>query len=143
MQTLTLAAANRIVETALAYGRSQNMAPLAVAVLDAGGSLVALQREDGAPLLRPQIAMAKAWGAVALGRSSRSLGAIAAERPAFMNAILAMGDGKIVPVPGGVLIRAGGGSLLGAVGVSGDLSERDEACAVAGIQAAGLQPDLD
>lgn len=141
MNKLTLAVANTIIENALARARQMKLAPLAVVVLDAAGCPVAMQREDGSTLMRPQIAQAKAWGAVGMGMPSRSLGAIALERPAFMNSLLAMAEGRMAPVPGGVLIRDSGGCLLGAVGVSGDLSDRDEACAIAGIQAAGLSAD--
>lgn len=141
MDQLTLASANTIINSALSYARQLDLAPLAVVVMDAAGCPVAMQREDGSTLLRPQIAQAKAWGAVAMGMPSRALGVIAAERPAFMNSLVALADGKMAPVPGGVLIRAHGGHLLGAVGVSGDLSDRDEACAIAGIHAAGLLAD--
>lgn len=141
MDKLTLASANTIINSALSYARQLDLAPLAVVVMDAAGCPVAMQREDGSTLLRPQIAQAKAWGAVAMGMPSRALGVIAAERPAFMNSLVALAEGKMAPVPGGVLIRAHGGRLLGAVGVSGDLSDRDEACAIAGIHAAGLLAD--
>nr|WP_255210903.1 heme-binding protein [Methylogaea oryzae] len=100
MEQLTLASANTIVNSALSYARQLDLAPLAV-VVDAAGCPVAMQREDGSTLLRPQIAQAKAWGAVAMGMPSRALGVIAAERPAFMNSLVALADGKMAPVPAG------------------------------------------
>lgn len=141
MDKLTLATANHIIEKALAHARHRQLAPLAIVVLDAAGYPLALQREDGAAMLRPQIAHAKAWGAVMMGMPSRALGSIAAERPAFMHTLTTLAEGKVVPVPGGVLIRSHGGCVLGAVGVSGDLSDEDEACAIVGIQGAVLLAD--
>jgi uncharacterized protein GlcG (DUF336 family) len=137
---LTLKAAAAIVDAALAAGRAQSMMPLTVAVLDAGGHLVAFQREDGSGILRPEIAIGKAWGALGMGQSSRTLRDRLADRPNFVSALSAASDGRFVPVPGGVLIRDGGG-VLGAVGISGDTSDKDEYCAVTGIRAAGLTPD--
>ena len=111
---------------ALAAGRKINAAPLTVAVLDAGGHLLALQREDGATLLRPQVAIGKAWGAVALGKGSRLLALDSQQRPAFYAALNGLGERPVVPVPGGVLIRDRDGKVLGAVGISGDTSDIDE-----------------
>lgn len=142
MNNLTLAAANRIIEAALQQGRDLGLSPLAVVVVDAGGHPKAMQREDGASLIRPRIALAKAWGAVAMGLPSRELGKMALERPHFMNALASLAEGPIMPVPGGVLIRTRDGEITGAAGVSGDLSDQDEACAVAGILAAGWIPDV-
>jgi uncharacterized protein GlcG (DUF336 family) len=138
---LDLKTADQILNAALAHGRAAGMKPLCVAVLDAGGALVALKREDGASFLRPQVANAKAWGALGMGTGTRALAARAQTHPAFINAIGALTEGRIVPVPGGVLIRAANQAILGAVGISGDASENDEACAVAGIQAAGMMAD--
>jgi uncharacterized protein GlcG (DUF336 family) len=107
-------------------------------VLDAAGHLKAMQREDGATVIREQIATAKAWGAVSMGISSRSLANVAVDRPDFMNALLNMADGKIMPVPGGVLIRDTKNNVIGAVGISGDISDQDERCAIAGIEAVGF-----
>jgi uncharacterized protein GlcG (DUF336 family) len=140
MAGLTLKAAAAIVDAALAAGREKSMMPLTVAVLDAGGHLVAFEREDGSGILRPQIAMGKAWGALGMGQSSRTLRDRLAERPNFVSALAAASDGRFVPVPGGVLIREGG-AVVGAVGISGDTSDKDEYCAVTGIRAAGLTPD--
>lgn len=141
MSSLGLTVANTIVEAALKRARELNTAPLAVAVLDETGQLKAYQREDQTSLLRTDIAVGKAWGALGLGRSSRVLGRVAEERPAFIQALSVMAGGKLVPVPGGVLIRAEDDTIIGAVGISGDTSDIDETCAVAGIEAAGLRAD--
>jgi len=141
MSTVTLAQADSIISAALDHGRAATMKPLTVAVLDAGGHLVALKREDHSSLLRPQIALGKAWGTLALGFGCREIAKRAAAAPAFIGALSDMSAGKIVPVPGGVLIKDAGGAILGAVGISGDVSENDEACAVAGIKKAGLVAD--
>jgi uncharacterized protein GlcG (DUF336 family) len=138
MTPLTLEKANKIINTATQKARSLNMAPLTVVVLDASGHLKALQREDGATVIRQQIATAKAWGAVSMGISSRSLAAVAEHRPDFMNALITIAEGQIMPVPGGVLIRDKGNMIIGSVGISGDSSEQDERCAIAGIEAAGF-----
>ena len=141
---LTLAQATAIVEAALAKGREIDCKPLGVAVLDAGGHLKAFAREDGAGILRPEIATGKAWGALGMGAGSRSLAKLAGQSPAhgaFFSALNAMSGGRVVPAPGGVLVRAPGGEILGAVGVTGDTSDRDEACALAGIESVGLVPD--
>lgn len=139
---VTLAQAALIVDEALAQGRRLGLKPLTVAVLDAGGHLVALKREDNSGLLRPQIAQGKAWGALGMGFGGREFARRAAAAPAFMAALMDASEGRVIPVPGGVLIRAAAaGAIIGAVGISGDLSEQDEACAVQGIKAAGLVPD--
>ncbi|MDI1276529.1 heme-binding protein [Methylobacter sp.] len=138
MKSLTLEKANLIINTATNKARKLNMEPITVVVLDAEGHLKAMQREDGATMIREQIATAKAWGAVSMGISSRSLASVAEKRPDFMNALLNMADGKIMPVPGGVLIRDTKNNLIGAVGISGDISDQDERCAIAGIEAVGF-----
>ncbi|MGR8934968.1 MAG: GlcG/HbpS family heme-binding protein [Gammaproteobacteria bacterium] len=138
MHTLTLQQANRIITAALQKARILNLAPLAVVVLDAAGQIKALQREDRATAFRIDIATAKAWGAVSMGMSSRRLGDVASQRPVFMNSLINMAEGKVMPVPGGLLLRDMDGCILGAVGVSGDVSDQDECCALAGIEAAGL-----
>jgi uncharacterized protein GlcG (DUF336 family) len=145
MAELTLQQATTIVEGALRKARETGCAPLAVAVLDAGGHLKAFAREDGAGIIRPQIAMGKAWGTLGMGVGSRTLARRAAEQPqqqAFFAALNAMSEGRVVPAAGGVLIRdAAGGPAIGAVGISGDVSDKDEACALAGIAAAKLVGD--
>ena len=135
---LTLVQASMIVDQALAKAREMKIRPLCVVVLDDGGNLKALKREDGASILRPQIAISKAWGAVGMGESSRSLAERLKDRPAFLGALSDMSGGKVVPVAGGVLITDGD-DIIGAVGASGGTADEDEACAVAGIQAAGLK----
>lgn len=141
MTTLTAANADAIVRAALAFGRAHDFMPLTVAVLDAGGHLVAFLREDGSGIMRPDVAMGKAWGALGLGINSRLIRDRLADRPSFQNALAAVSGGKFVPVPGGVLIRNNDGNIIGAVGVSGDTSDKDEVCAIAGIKSAGLFAD--
>src|SRR5215212_5248609 len=116
-----------------------NLAPLTVAVLDAGGHMVAFKREDKSGILRYDIAYGKAWGALGMGFGSRELGDRAAKNPVFLGVLATVSQGRLVPVPGGVLIKDGSGAVLGAVGISGDTSDKDEVCAVAGIEAAGLK----
>jgi uncharacterized protein GlcG (DUF336 family) len=140
MTTLTLDTARRIVEVARAKGRELGLKPLTVAVLDAGGDLLVLEREDGASPLRPAIAIGKANGAVQMGVGSRALWKRAEEQAYFVNAVNALAGGSLVPVPGGVLIRDGG-MVVGAVGITGDTSDNDEAAAAAGIAAVGLTAD--
>jgi uncharacterized protein GlcG (DUF336 family) len=137
----TLAQAEVIATATLAHGRSLGAAPLTVAVLDAGGHLVVLKREDGSGILRPQIATAKAWGALGMGFSSRELGVRAERQPIFFGALASVAEGRLAPAAGGVLVRGADGAVLGAVGVSGDVSDIDEQCALAGVTAAGLQSD--
>ena len=141
MSGLTLAQASTIVDNALKKGRETNCAPLTVAVLDAGGHLVALKREDNSSLLRPQIATAKAWGTLGMGFGGRELERRGKANPGFFNVLSELSDGRMVPNPGGVLIRDKDGAVIGSVGISGDTSGNDEICAVAGIKAAGLVPD--
>ncbi|HWX49724.1 MAG TPA: heme-binding protein [Roseomonas sp.] len=138
---LTLASARTIADAALAKGRELGLAPLTVVVLDQAAQPKLVVREDGASLLRPEIAMGKAFGAMALGFGGRELARRAARMPGFMNALSDLCGGRVVPVPGGVLVRDGSGTVLGAVGISGDASEKDEVCAVAGIAAASLVAD--
>ncbi|MBI1779551.1 MAG: heme-binding protein [Proteobacteria bacterium] len=133
-----LAAASVIVDVALARARELALAPLTVAVLDAGGHMKAIKREDGSGIIRENIAIGKAWGALGMGFPSRALAERAAKGPQFFAALQAMSGGRVVPAAGGVLVRNGSGRLLGAVGVTGDTSDKDEECAVAGIRAAGL-----
>ena len=141
MDRLTLAMASMIVDKALEKGREMSFAPLTVAVLDAGGQMKALKREDESSLIRPEIAMGKAWGCLGMGFGGRELARRAAKVPAFFGALSDMSGGRVIPVPGGVLIRSAAGEILGSVGVSGDHAENDELCAVYGIKAAGLKPD--
>ncbi|GAA2887150.1 uncharacterized protein GlcG (DUF336 family) [Aminobacter niigataensis] len=138
MSELTLAKANAIIAAAFAKAQDAKMKPLSVAVLDAGGHLIAFQKQDGSSMLRFEIASGKAYGALAVGMGSRWLDTIAKERPHFMEGLNAVSGGRIVPVPGGVLIRTASGALLGAVGITGDTSDNDELAAISGIEAAGF-----
>lgn len=141
MSALTLKVALELTAQALSVGRQISAAPLTVVVLDSGGHLLALQREDGASLLRPSIAIGKAWGAIALGKGSRLLSLDAQQRPAFFAALNGMGQSDVVPAPGGVLIRDEAGQVIGAVGISGDTSDIDEQCAISAVEALGLRAD--
>jgi uncharacterized protein GlcG (DUF336 family) len=138
MSDLTLAKANAIIASAFDKAAELKLKPLGVAVLDAGGHLVAFQRQDGASFMRLQVASGKAFGALAMGMGSRALSKTATERPHFFQGLSGVSGGKIVPVPGGVLVRDGSGAIVGAVGISGDTSDNDEVAAVAGIEAAGF-----
>ena len=140
--SITLDQAGIIVDTALKKGRALNLGPLTVAVLDAGGHLVALKREDRSGILRPDIAIGKAWGALGMGFGTREIAERAKAMPIFYSALTPLSQGRLVPVPGGVLIRDRQGDVIGAVGITGDTSDNDEACAVAGIEAAGLSAQV-
>lgn len=138
MSLITIIKARQIIAAALAYAHSEGMQPLAVLVLDAGGHALAFEREDGASNLRFQVADGKAYGALGMGIGSRALFERAQQAPSFVQAVNGAFGGRLVPVPGGVLVRDGDGALIGAVGISGDNSDNDEAAAVVGIEAAGL-----
>lgn len=136
--SLRMAEAQAILDATLAAAREAELLPLAVAVLDAGAQLVAFRREDGCGVVRFEIARGKAQGALGMGIGSREIRNRLKERPAFQSAIAAASDGRFIPVPGGVLILNDRGEAIGAVGVSGDASDRDEYAAIAGIHAAGF-----
>jgi uncharacterized protein GlcG (DUF336 family) len=138
---LTLEQASIIIDTALAAARRTGLKPLCIVVLDAGGHMLALKRDERASFARPQIATAKAAGCLGLGFGGRDMARRAQDRPAFYAALASILPQGLVPVAGGVLIRDAAGALLGAVGVTGDTSDNDEACAIAGIHAAGLVAD--
>jgi len=139
---LTLDQASTIVDTALAAARTEDMNPLTVVVFDAGGHLKALKREDGCGILRVEVASGKAYGALGMGLSSRKLrDNLVDARPTFVNALAAAAQGRFIAVPGGVLIKDDGGEIIGAVGVTGDTSEKDEYAAIQGIKAVGLKSD--
>ncbi len=138
--SLTLDHARTIIAAALAHGRELNMAPLSVCVLDAGGHVTAFEREDGAPNKRFEIAHGKAHGAISFGVNSKTLGDMAVARPHFIAAATSAIGGALVPVAGGVIVLDAGGATIGAVGISGDTSDNDEAAAIVGIVAAGLVP---
>jgi uncharacterized protein GlcG (DUF336 family) len=138
MADLTLALARTITDAALAKSRAMNFKPMTVVVLDARGTMKSSASEDGSSLLRNEISHGKAYGALALGIGSRAIFKRATEQPFFVDAVNTLARGAVVPVPGGVLIQDKSGALLGAIGISGDASDNDEAAAVAGIEAAGL-----
>lgn len=138
MATLRLAQASAIIDAALVEGRNRHFAPLAVAVLDAGGHLVAFKREDGAGFARFDIAYGKAWGALGMGFGTRELWERAERFPTFVATISTATQGRIIPSPGGVLIIDTDNNVVGAVGISGDAGDNDEVCAIAGIEATGL-----
>lgn len=141
MAAITLAKARTIIRTALKHARAAELKPLAVVVLDAGGHLKAFEREDGASFYRFRVAHGKAHGGLGMGLGGRALHARAEQQPYFVLAVGALDDTSVVPVPGGVLVRDRRGEIVGAVGISGDTSDADEAAAVAGIEAAGFSPD--
>ena len=141
MAQLTLDQAQTIIATALRHGTDHKFQPLAVVVLDARGVLKAYAAQDGTSLRRSEIATGKAHGALSFGIGSRALAKRAATTPHFIAAVTHAVGGSLVPVPGGVLIRAADREIIGAVGISGDNSDNDEAAAIAGITAAGLTAD--
>ena len=138
MSELTLDVARKILDAALAKGIEKKLKPLVITVLDARGCVKISAAQDGTSLLRSEIAHGKAYGALALGMGSRAIFQRAQEQAYFIGAVNTLAQGRMVPVPGGVLVQDGG-VLLGAVGVSGDTSDNDELCAIAGIEAAGLK----
>jgi uncharacterized protein GlcG (DUF336 family) len=138
MTELALDVARKILDVALATGIEKKLKPLVVTVLDARGCVKVTAAQDGTSLMRAEIAHGKAYGALAMGMGSRALFQRAQEQAYFIDAANTLAQGRMVPVPGGVLIQDGG-KLLGAVGISGDTSDNDEACAIAGIEAAGLK----
>jgi uncharacterized protein GlcG (DUF336 family) len=133
---MRLARAEALADGTLRHARTVGAAPLAVVVLDAGGHPVVVKREDGAGILRVDIATAKAYGALGMGMSSRDIAARAERQPVFFGSLAAVTDGRLAPAAGGVLVHDAAGELLGAIGVSGDTSDVDEACALAALTAA-------
>lgn len=140
---MNLETARTIVATSRAHGASTGFKPLTVVVLDTGGHVVAAEREDGSSMKRFEVAFGKAYGALSLGMGSRAIMARAEQQAYFVAAVTSVVGGSLVPVPGGVLVRDESGALVGAVGISGDASDNDEAACVAGIQAAGLTAQVD
>lgn len=138
---LPLEKASAIMDEALKIGRQENMLPLTVVVLDSGGHMVAVKREDGSGIFRIEVANAKAYGALGMGVSTRLMGQRLADRPVFGSALNGLSDGRWVPVPGGVLIRDDKGFVIGSVGISGDTSYRDEFAAINAVKAAGYWPE--
>jgi uncharacterized protein GlcG (DUF336 family) len=138
---IKLLASSLIVENALVYARAHQLAPLTVAVLDARGCTIVLKSEDGSSLLRAEIAQGKAWGALGMGVGTRNLASRSEKLPVFFGALSVLSGGRIVAVPGGVLIRSLEGEVIGACGASGDTGDNDEACLVAAIESAKLIAD--
>ena len=138
---LPLDVADKIVDEALRLGSMEKMHPLAVAVLDHGGHPVVVKRQDGAGIMRCDIAIGKAWGALGMGIPSKLIRDRLSDRPSFQSALAAVSMGKFVPVPGGVLINDENNETIGAVGVSGDTSDKDEYCAIQAILAVSCKPD--
>ena len=141
MSRLTLKQANTIIEKAFAKAREMKIKPLGVIVLDDSGNIVSAQREDGASMFRLDVAKGKAWAAVAMGASSKALGNRAKGNPNFFVALAATAEGRFLPQTGAALIKDKDGTIIGAAGGSGGTGEEDEACCVAGIEAAGLTAD--
>jgi len=141
MQLLDLLTATDIASSAIRYARETGFKPLAVAVLDAAGHPLAVLRDEHASFLRPQIATGKARGCLGMGFGGRELARRAQAMPAFFDAINSLTGGEVVPVAGGVLIRNAEGRILGAIGISGDMSDNDEHCALKAIDEAGLVAD--
>jgi len=141
MTPLTLDQANLIADKSLDKAQSSGFHPQTVVVLDAGAHIKVIKRSDGASLMRPEIAYGKAWGVLGMGFGGRDLAKRAEQAPAFFTALNAVSNGRMVPVAGGVLIKDANGEIIGSVGISGDDSDNDEICAVAGVLAAGLIPD--
>jgi uncharacterized protein GlcG (DUF336 family) len=139
--SIDLDTARRVVAGAREHAATAGFKPMTVVVLDAGGHVVAAEREDGSSMKRFEIAFGKAHGALSLGLGSRAIMARAEQQPFFIAAVTSAVGGALVPVPGGVLVRSSDGALLGAVGVTGDTSDNDEAAAVAGVEAAGLSAE--
>jgi uncharacterized protein GlcG (DUF336 family) len=139
MADLTLDIARKILDAALAKVVEKKLKPMSITVLDARGCVKASLAQDGTSLMRNEIAYGKAYGALSLGIGSRAIFQRAQEQPYFVDAISTMTKGAMIPVPGGVLILDTSGALLGAIGISGDTSDNDEICAIAGIEAAGLK----
>lgn len=139
--TLSLEKAEQIIDSTLAIAKNESLLPITIVVLDSGGRLVAMKSQDGSGLLRFDIAFGKAWGSLGMGISSRLIRDRLSARPQFQNALMAASDGQMVPVPGGVLIEDNKGVTIGAVGISGDTSEKDEYCAITSIHEAGYQSE--
>jgi len=140
MHRLNLAQSNALIDAAFAKGAELKLKPLTVTIHDPGGHLIACQRQDGASNMRVKLAGGKASGALALGVSSRTIGDMAVDRPHFIASVDMMSEGGMVPAAGGVIVCDAGGQVIGAIGVTGDTSDNDEACALAAIESQGLKP---
>jgi uncharacterized protein GlcG (DUF336 family) len=138
---IDLATASKIIDAALALARQRKLRPMTLCILDSGGDLVAFKREDGTGIRRYDVVMGKAFGALVMNRPSRVIGTLAEAAPAFIQSLMVATQGRMVPTPGGVLIKDKDGRIIGAVGSSGDDPDEDEGCAIAGVKAAGLVPE--
>jgi glc operon protein GlcG len=139
--SLDLAIATQITDEVLKLRAAHNILPLAVALLDSGGNLVSFRRENGCGILRFDVALGKAWGALGMGMATRQIRDRLSNRPTFQGALAAASDGRFIPTPGGVLILDAHGFAIGAIGISGDASDKDEFCAIESIKAVGLTPE--
>lgn len=139
--SLSLEVATAITNAALRLRQEHHLLPLAVMVLDAGGNVVSFRRENGCGVLRHDIAMGKAWAALGMGMATRQIRDRLSNRPTFQAALAAASQGRFIPTPGGVLVVDATGQAIGAVGISGDASDKDEFCAIEAIRAAGLTPE--
>lgn len=144
MTSINLEAANKVIAAGIAFAREKKMKPLTFCVLDPGGHLVSAQREDGSGILRFEIAFGKAWGGLGMGHSTRYLqDYLAVNRPRFVDALAVASHGRFIPVLGGVLIRDNDGTLIGALGITGDTADNDELVAVEAVKKAGFVPDTN
>jgi len=141
MSRLTLKQANAIIEKAFEKAHEMKVKPLAVVVLDESGNIVSAQRQDNASMFRIDVGLGKAWGAVAMGCSSRALAKRGKDNPNFMVTLAATAKGRFLPQTGAVLIRNAQGEILGAAGASGGTGDEDEACCAYGVEQVGLKPD--
>ena len=141
MAKLTLEQACKIIDVAMAKGVEMKTKPLSAAVVDAGGNLVAFKKADNSSVLRFEIAFGKAYASIGMGMPSRNIETMATTRPHFANALASASGGRFIPVAGGILVKSAEGEVIGAVGVTGDTSDNDEAAAKAGVAAAGLVTD--
>ena len=139
--SLALKDADQIMTHALELRIANGLLPLAIVVLDSGGNVVVFKREDGCGILRHDIAIGKAWASLGMGMATRQIRDRLANRPTFQAALSAASDGRFIPTPGGVLIVNKQGIAIGAVGISGDASDKDEFCAIEAIKLAGFVPE--
>jgi uncharacterized protein GlcG (DUF336 family) len=141
MASITLEQASKIIDAGLAFARKSNFKPLCMVVLDDAGHTKAMKREDGANFFRPEIALAKAYGCLAMGIGGVALAQRFKDNPGFFTALIARAEGKFAPQQGGIIIKDAGGEIIGSVGITGDASQNDEKAGMAGIEAAGLKGD--
>ena len=143
MSIVTMAQADLIMNAVIAHGAELNCRPISVIVVEPGCKVKGFKKEDGASMIRFEMAYGKAYAALSLGRSSKLVRERAVERPIFMRYLIAASDEQVFPEGGGMLIRDDNGEVIGAVGVTGDTEDRDEELAIHGIHAAGLKTDDD